>query len=77
MAKVRGFILIVGVIWASGFIGVLLANLVGSTANIWELPLSTYQIAATTGVVGVFTYLAFTVFPVIIRPSSALRFPEA
>jgi hypothetical protein len=77
MAKLRAFILIVGGIWAMGFIGVILTNLVGSTANLWELPASTWQIAVTTGVVGVFGYFGTVIFPVIIKPSTSMKFPEA
>jgi hypothetical protein len=77
VAKLRAFLLIVGCVWATGFIGVLLTNLVGAAGNLWELPLSTWQIAITAGVVAVFTYLGTVVFPVVIRPSSALKLPEA
>ena len=77
MAKLRAFIIIIAVVWAGGFIGVLLVNLVGGAANIWELPLSTWQIAVTAGIVAVFAYLTTVVFPVVIKPSSYLKLPEA
>jgi len=77
LAKFRAFIIIVGAVWAMGFIGVLLANLVGDAANIWTLPASTWQIAVTAGIVAVFTYLGAVVFPVLITPSRALKLPEA
>jgi len=77
MAKLRAFIIIVGGIWAMGFIGVMLSNLVGEAANLWELPASTWQIAVTTGVVGVFAYFGTVIFPIIIKPSTSLKFPEA
>lgn len=77
MKRVRAFLIIIGAVWAMGFIGVMLANLVGNAANIWTLPASTYQIAITAGIVAVFTYLGAVVFPVVIRPGSALKLPEA
>jgi hypothetical protein len=77
MSKVRGLIVIIGCVWAMGFIGVMLVNLVGNAANIWTLPASTYQIAITAGIVAVFTYLGTVVFPVIIKPSTYLKLPEA
>jgi hypothetical protein len=77
MSKIRGFIVIAGGVFAMGFIGVMLANLVGTSANIWELHASTYQIAVTAGIVAVFVYLGTVVFPVVIRPGATMRFPEA
>ena len=77
MAKLRALIIIIAVVWAGGFIGVLLVTLVGATANIWELPLSTYQIAITAGIVAVFAYLTTVVFPIVIKPSTYLKLPEA
>lgn len=76
MGKLRAFLVIVGCVWAMGFIGVMLVNLVGNAANIWTLPASTWQIAVTAGVVAVFTYLGAVVFPVVINPSATLRLPE-
>jgi len=78
VSKLRALILIIGVVFVTGFIGVLITNLAGDAAgNLWNIPLSTYQIAITAGVVGVFTYLGTVVFPVIIKPSTYLKFPEA
>ena len=78
MAKLRALILILAVVFVTGFVGILLTNLAGDAGgNIWNIPLSTYQIAFTAGVVAVFTYLGTVVFPVIIKPSRALKLPEA
>jgi len=78
MSKLRALILIIAVVFVTGFAGILLTNLAGDAGgNLWNIPLSTYQIAITAGIVAVFTYLGTVVFPVIIKPSKSLRFPEA
>lgn len=77
MPQLRAFLLIVGVVWAMGFIGFLLTNVLSSAgANIFEIPLSTWEMAVTAGIVGVFTYLGTVVFPVVIKPSSVLKLPK-
>jgi hypothetical protein len=78
MSKLRALILILAMVFTTGFVGVLLTNLAGDAAgNLWNIPLSTYQIAATAGIMAVFAYLGTVVFPVIIKPSAALKLPEA
>lgn len=78
MGKLRAFILIIAVVFSTGFIGILVTNLAGDAGgNLWNIPLSTYQIAITAGVVAVATYLGTVVFPVIIKPSTYLKLPEA
>ena len=65
-------------VFITGFGGILLTNLAGDAGgNLWNIPLSTYQIAITAGIVAVFTYLGTVVFPVVIEPSAKLKFPEA
>jgi hypothetical protein len=72
-AKIRGFLLIaVGAFVASAG-PIFLLN----ATNVWSIPLSTWQTIISAGVAGVVLYVMAVVAPMAIKPSRALKLPEA
>lgn len=73
MAKVRAFLLIV--------VGVFICSagpiFISNGLNIFEFPLSTWEIIISAGCFGVVAYLMTVFAPMTIRPSASLRLPEA
>lgn len=73
MPKVKAFALIVVGVFIASAAPIFIAN----AANIWEIPLSTWQTIISAGVAGVVAWLLATVLPTALQPSKGLQLPEA
>ena len=72
-AKIRAFLLIVVGVFVASAGPIFFLN----ATNVWAIPLSTWQTIISAGIAGVVLYVMAVVAPVAIKPSSALKLPEA
>ena len=73
MSKVRAFLLIVAGVFVCSAGPIFISN----GLNIFDFPLSTWEIIISAGCFGVVAYLMAVFGPLTMRPSSKFRFPEA
>ena len=73
MPKLKAFLLIV----AGVFVATAGPIFLGNVTNVFHTPWSTWEIIVSGGVFGVVAYLIAVLAPVAIKPSAALKLPEA